>query len=186
MIINHISETPVIKWKAMKIRNETLFHRKIIKNNNINIPHFSKKFSIYLYLGDKNENKIFEPSSGGIGIRLNKTRTKFKITIIEAIFKKGPIKEALIINGENLISNPKIIAINKLAKTPATETSIVPFLTLRRLFGLYGTGLAQPITKPALDKTRSKGRTKEPNMSRCFIGFRVRRPLRRAVLSPRR
>lgn len=64
---------------------DTLAQRKIMKNNKKNIPHFSKKFSIYRYLNGKKENNTFDPSRGGMGIRLKIIRTKLSTTMILVI-----------------------------------------------------------------------------------------------------
>ena len=40
--------------------------------------------------------------------------------------------------------SPKKIAMKKFANTPAEATAIVPHFLSDRLFGLYGTGFAQP------------------------------------------
>ena len=42
------------------------------------------------------------------------------------------------------------MAIKKLAKTPAEATAIVPHFLLLKLFGLYGTGFAQPNKKASM------------------------------------
>jgi len=56
-----------------------------MKKRRINIPHLSRKSSIKWSLAGRKENKIFEPSSGGIGMILNNAKTKFISTIIDAI-----------------------------------------------------------------------------------------------------
>ena len=61
---------------------------------------------------------------------------------------------------------PKIIAIKKLARTPAEATAIVPHFRLLKLFGLYGTGFAQPNKNGECAKTRTAGKRTEPNQSR--------------------
>src|SRR5690606_23862805 len=54
----------------------------------------------------------------------------------------------------------------------------------RKLYGLYGTGLAQPKRKPALEIRRRAGMMTEPSGSICTNGFGDRRPWSRAVGSP--
>jgi len=49
------------------------------------IPYFSMNSVIYEYLFDKNEKRIFEPSNGGIGTRLNIASIRFINTIITKI-----------------------------------------------------------------------------------------------------
>src|SRR3989344_2005527 len=74
------------------------------------------------------------------------------------------------------MSRPKIIAIKKFAKTPAVATQIVPHFLLLKFSGLYGTGFAQPNRNEECDRTKSVGKIIEPKRSRCFSGFKVRRP----------
>lgn len=164
----------------------TLLQRKIIKNKSRNIPHFSRKFSIYLYFAGIKLNKTLDPSRGGIGMRLNRARTKFKITIIDVILRNEFDSGIPVNSGANLINKPKNITSTRFARIPAIATKKVPFLSLRRFFGLYGTGLAQPITKPAFIIIKRSGSITDPKGSRCFNGFKVSRPLNLAVLSPRR
>ncbi len=56
-----------------------------MKKRRTNIPHFSRKFSIERSRAGRYEKRIFEPSSGGIGIRLKSARTRFKRTMIVVI-----------------------------------------------------------------------------------------------------
>ncbi len=67
------------------MKGETNFQTNTINIINRNIPHCSRKLSINRKRAGRKENKIFEPSSGGIGIKLNRARTKFIITMIDAI-----------------------------------------------------------------------------------------------------
>ena len=97
-----------------------------------------------------------------------------EITSKLLIEKKSP--------GTNHKINAKKLAIAIFAKTPAdaTNTSLkLPF----NMYGLYGTGFAQPATPPEVRK-KITGTTKEPIKSRCFKGFGVRRPAIFAVGSP--
>ena len=50
---------------------------------------------------------------------------------------------------EKRIINPKAIAIKKFESGPAAETISSPHLWFFRLYGLYGTGFAQPKRNPA-------------------------------------
>ena len=77
------------------------------------------------------------------------------------------------------------MAIKIFAKIPAEATAIVPHFLLLKLSGLYGTGFAQPNKKGACVKTKSAGKKTEPKKSKCLMGFRVNRPAKRAVLSPK-
>ena len=88
---------------------------------------------------------IFEPSSGGIGIKLKTARTKFTKTIVAAMFKKESGKKlpARFV----LMSNPNNTAKAKLEIGPAAATIKSPQRLYFKLYGLYGTGLAQPNTR---------------------------------------
>ena len=124
---------------------------------------------------------IFDPSSGGIGTRLKKASARLIMTIEEMnpmSFSSGTL--GMIKRNKS----PKKRAINKLASTPAAATATVPHFSFLRFSGLYGTGRAHPKAKP-VEKYRSAGKTTEPNKSKCAIGFKVRRPAMRAVLSPK-
>jgi hypothetical protein len=161
--------SPVISEKAMYIRGATFPQRVIINMSKISIPHCSRKFSMYRYRLGKNENRIFDPSSGGIGIRLNNARTKFVRKIIEAMVRK----ETGTCDPANRISSPKMPARKILARIPAMATINFPSRSCLKLSGLYGTGSAQPITNPALVSIKTRGKITEPNGSRCLSGFNV-------------
>ena len=64
-------------------------------------------------------------------------------------------------------------ACKKLQSTPASETVIIPFLSLRKLRLSIGTGLPQP--KPM------KSNINSPVTSKCLIGFNVSLPAAFAV-----
>lgn len=84
----------------------------------------SKKRSA-LELGKKSIN-IFEPSKGGMGIKLNSPKKILTITIKLIISYANPPNE------ENLINIPKIMAIKKLEAGPAIATLVEPnFESLR-------------------------------------------------------
>ena len=86
--------------------------------------------------------RIFDPSSGGMGTRLNIPKLKLTRTI-EVIIKLKPAGTFAPREKRNI--RPKKIAIEKFANTPAPATAIVPHFLLLKLSGLYGTGFAQPI-----------------------------------------
>ena len=104
------------------------------------------------YFSPNMPNKTFEPSSGGIGIRLKSASKIFTITIISEIATKAGANEPS--TNEKRIANPKINARMILEIIPADATNTVPHRLLRRLLSIYGTGFAQPIINPALNKTR--------------------------------
>ena len=82
--------------------------------------------------------------------------------------------------------SPKKTAIKRFAKIPAPATAIVPNFLFIRLFGLYGTGFAQPNKNGEWVKTRNAGKIIEPKISKCLSGFKVSLPAYKAVLSPKR
>lgn len=147
-------------------------------------PYCSKNINNEEKESGKSEKRILEPSKGGIGTRLKIAKARLVMTM-EEIIKPKPAgrlapKEK---RPERRKKNPKIIAMERLAKIPAEATATVPHFRLLKLFGLYGTGLAQPKTKP-VEKYINAGTTMEPIGSRCLRGFKVSRPALRAVSSP--
>lgn len=79
---------------------------------------------------------------------------------------------------------PKIKAKDRFAPGPAAATFREPYFRSRKLYGLIGTGFAQPIPMPVVRIERI-GTTTEPIGSKCLMGFRVRRPAYFAVGSPK-
>lgn len=144
----------------------------------IKVPYLSKRSLVPLKLFGKIEKSIFDPSSGGIGTRLNTAKTRFVIITRTEIYRK--LEEN---TRPNLIKIPKNKAIKRLEAGPARATNASPHLWFFRLYGLNGTGLAQPIIKP-LDKYVIVGNTTEPKRSKCLKGFKVNLPWYFAVLSP--
>ena len=86
----------------------------------------------------KKAKRILEPSKGGMGIRLNTARIILIKIIKAATSGKTP----------SLRKMAKIIATIMLDNGPAPATIASENLPGRRLCGLYGTGLAQPMIKP--------------------------------------
>ncbi len=134
-----------------------------------------------LYLNSSNRlgnklNSTFEPSKGGIGIRLKTikmvlTKTNKNKKLVKRLY--GPRAGAT-----NFRIMPNIKIPKKFENGPARE--ITPsakrgFLVLPKF---TGTGLAQP--KP------TKTSIKNPNGSKCAKGFKVIRPACSAVLSPKK
>lgn len=106
--------------------------------------------------------KIFEPSSGKIGKRLNMAKDIFRLMKV--------------INGD-MVQTGKMADLSirevrkariKLLAGPAKETKISSLLGFWKLLVSIGTGLPQPILR---NKT-----AKRPRGSMCFVGFRLRRP----------
>ena len=91
----------------------------------MNKPFRSKNTRMYCMLYGKIEKRIFEPSRGGIGTRLNVARTKFIKTIIDEMYVKASPKFAEI---PKRISSPKNRAIQTLDSGPATATFASPHL----------------------------------------------------------
>ncbi len=159
------------------------------KNTNakkIITPYCSRNLRTpYMELG-RNANKTPEPSSGGIGTRLNIASAEFVITMIlnspiSAVdqFVIGPA-ERMRMNIPN--TNASVI----LLSGPAADTIAVSLSGFRKLRGLIGTGFAQPNTTPPGIIAIKRGSIIEPNRSMCLIGFSVSLPARRAVGSPNR
>lgn len=90
--------------------------RKII----IYIPYCCKNILKFLNLSDIKLKSIHEPSSGGMGTKLNIPRIKLYIAIIP---KKFASWDDI---GKNLIAKQKIIAIKKFTAGPAMETFSPP------------------------------------------------------------
>lgn len=92
--------------------------------NNIINEYFSIPSLILYIFGGNNENKIFDPSRGGTGIRLNIAKAIFIPTIYEDIntneLDKFPPK--------NLRYKPKTKAISIFARGPARDMSNSPIL----------------------------------------------------------
>lgn len=128
----------------------------------------------------KTKGKMAEPSSGGIGIKLNIIKTKLMVMI--EVRSKGMLFPV----GMKFKNSEKITAVAKLATGPASAVRSRSFNGFLKLYGLTGTGFAQPNTKPVPEKMRSAGSKTVPTRSMCFMGFRVTRPAYLAVGSPKR
>lgn len=84
---------------------------------------------------------------------------------------------------KSLKINPINIAMPRFDNGPAAATFNVPYLESLRLYGLNGTGFAQPIKIPE-DINKNMGRITVPIGSMCEIGFNVSLPAFLAVGSP--
>lgn len=89
------------------------------------------------------------------------------------------------VDGKNRIASPKTKESERFAKGPAAPTQAGPHRLFRKLYGLYGTGLAQPIKNGLCVIMSRAGRRIDPKRSRCGIGFKVNLPAYLAVLSPK-
>lgn len=91
--------------------------------------------------------RTLKPSNGGIGIRLNRARPRFRTTPVLNI-SEGTSRKIIARN----------TAIKILVAGPARAVRAVSFLGSRKLKGSMGTGLAAPKMIPAPVKNRIKGR----------------------------
>ena len=145
-------------------------------------PHLSKKPRISSARPGNKLNKIFDPSSGGIGTRLKIASSTFMSTATNKSWTKESERDS---TGASLITIDNTRATAIFEAGPAIATSNSPHLLFRRLYGLYGTGFAQPKMSPPGRIANIRGRITEPKGSKCFSGFSVRRPSYFAVVSPK-
>lgn len=157
-------------------------------------PYCCKNVSTLRHWYGRSANNTFEPSSGGIGTKLNTASTRFIKTISEKISMKFCAMSEFPPNANvSRMSTPNTSATTILESGPAAPTNAgpqslrVPKRTngFRKLYGLYGTGFAQPIKNGEFASAKSIGKITEPNGSKCFRGFSVRRPKCFAVGSPK-
>ena len=94
--------------------------------------------------------------------------------------------------GRNLMRRPKKRAKRKFDPGPARATLTLSHLASLKLYGLMGTGFAQPKIKGKIvgaprriGIAKISGKIIEPKGSMCGIGFKVRRPAYFAVGSPK-
>ena len=150
---------------------------KKTKRNANNKPYLSKILIIYLAFWGSTAERMREPSNGGIGTKLNTAKTKFVKTTISRARIAGPGK----LLAKNLTISPATRAKTILDNGPAIATKASPFLPDFKALKLTGTGFAQPIMIPVWEMAQSRGNIIDPNISKCFIGFKVRRPIILAV-----
>ena len=147
-----------------------------------------KIFSLFLYqalaFSGNNAIKIFDPSNGGNGIKLNTPNPTF---IIMQYFKIcANANPTWFVNANTvpyLIYNPNIIentnANMKFIIGPANDTNAFPFfidIVLLKLFGFISTGLPHP--------NPDTNNNIVPYKSKCFKGFNVNLPCLLGVSSP--
>ena len=126
-----------MSWKRKAIIGNKKSEKKTIKTKSKMSAYCSINTIALEKDAGKREKSILEPSRGGIGMRLNIARARLVITIIEVIKYKLSDKEAFKPKkGMKRIIIPKIIAMNKFAKTPAAATAIVPHFLSLKLSGL--------------------------------------------------
>ena len=70
---------------TLKITGAIYFQRKRIKKTKI--KRLQREINVFIFVKrfGKRENRTLEPSKGGMGIMLNKARTRFTKTMIEVI-----------------------------------------------------------------------------------------------------
>ena len=134
------------------------------------------------YFGNIEVN-ILIPSKGGSGSRLKNPSERFIKTPTSRSVVSGlpenPFETRMLWAKANIIAKIKFVT------TPAAETTTSPSFGLLKLYGLYGTGFAQPIIAPPKLTTDIMGNSIEPTMSICGTGFIVSLPAFFAVLSPK-
>ena len=94
-------------------------------------------------------------------------------------FATTPMKQIVVNVGspETRMRSAKRSANAKLVAGPAAATIVSPQCGARvRLYGLYGTGFAQPNRKPPGERIEIMGKIIEPSMSMCGMGLSVSRP----------
>jgi len=107
----------------------------------INMPYLSRKKYPLNIEGGRKTAKTFEPSSGGIGIRLNTPRPTFMKSMFCMIDLIAPER----INcGKNRISARHTKAVRRFPAAPAMLTSAMSLPGRLKFLELIGTGLAQP------------------------------------------
>lgn len=151
------------------MNGEIIGQRKTINMRRSGIEKYSAVDLTLCIRAGKSEKRIFDPSRGGIGMRLKSANKRFTKTITVAIEINAGADEPS--TPAKRMPTPKISAKQIFTATPAPATKSVPYFLLRRLFSLYGTGFAQPIIKPAFKTMSKSGKITEPTMSICLSGL---------------
>lgn len=105
--------------ELLKIKTNKIINPYLERNN------FNGESSL------KKENRMLEPSSGGIGIRLKTAKPIFTITIKRKLLRSGV--EFIPITDDSLKINAKINANRKLLKGPANPTRPYSFFGFFKL-----------------------------------------------------
>ena len=181
--INGKGEPTTTLYNNCETPTKKLSPPKNIKKIKIKSPYCCKNIFAFSAPNGKNLKRIQEPSSGGIGTKLNIAHKKLYIVIIPSSSIKGTEAGRLII----LINNPKNIAIAKFVAGPEIATFKLPHFWSLKLYGFTGTGFAQPKIGPCppVANNNKSGTITEPNGSKCFNGFSVSLPAYLAVGSPK-
>ena len=153
---------PTIRVKMEFTIRETKPKKKKIIKSKTKIPNRERKTLKASNERGKKVNKMWEPSSGGIGKRLNTANRIFKKTMYEKTKIRAGFNSA---NGRKRNANPKVKAMARLEPGPAKLTKAEPYFPLR-FMGLTGTGFAQPKIippPPSWDiRIRNPGKRTEP------------------------
>src|SRR5512132_453453 len=153
------------------------------------IPYGRNRYQAGSHSRGSTRSMSDEPSSGGIGNRLNRPRMRLA---------SAKNSSTWITSGKSATRNASPVYAPKAARAataattinakfdrgPASPTKSISRRGLRSFVGSTGTGFAQPNAPNPLIVS-SAGRMIEPNGSMCGIGFSVRRPARLAVSSPK-
>jgi hypothetical protein len=116
-------------WKRNGMTGSTNLQRKKISMRTRKIEYRSNPLRIWEYLAGSIEKKIFEPSSGGIGMRLKIAKVIFIATIYAEIPRKAGEKSG----AAPRITRPNTRAIKIFDAGPAREMRNSP---RRRFFTL--------------------------------------------------
>lgn len=97
-----------------------------------------------MYLYGKNASNTLEPSSGGIGIKLNAASPMFIFIMINK--NRIPVFPDIkkILSPQNLNNNTVNTAVKIFPATPASDTIIKSSLGCLKYLAFIGTGFAQP------------------------------------------
>ena len=132
-------------------------------------------------LGGRMPCSTLLPSNGGMGIRLKTASITFTHMLASNTISRGTETYAGMSACKtrmDLSAMPLASASRKFAPGPASATQSMSCFGFLKYLGFTGIGFAHPIFMMKKQIT--------PMGSRCFRGFRVRRPIRDAVGSPSR
>ena len=130
----------------------------INKENIISIPNIPIERYAFASFSGRIKAKIFDPSSGGMGIRLKIAKRRFSWTAVKKNQLKKGVKVPNGIYASILKIIAEIIARSTFVPGPASETRAISFLPSRKLKGSMGTGFAPPnINVPPLERNVING-----------------------------
>src|ERR1051325_9571986 len=108
----------------MPTRGEINFHKNKTRTIIKTVLYLSIAFRTPICEAPRKEKNIFEPSNGGIGMRLKITRTEFIRTVMDT--KKN--RDADKASPKKRMNSPKTRAIIRLERGPAKATIASPHL----------------------------------------------------------